>query len=438
MNDAIERLIGFSTHSRPFESWYAFVSRLICANLMTPGEANSILPTSWIDAAYDPFNAHLCHLSGRRSLGLNDGNPAASAKVVATDWMPLPTLSSAPPECLRGCPTCLAHGYHSYATQGDLITHCPVHHEPLTHRCPHCDRPLFWRGVGGSPLAFRCPQGCSLASTAAPGLILPDANALEAAWKVHYLATAAMKNALQFVSGPVHLAYPPLSGELCSREPALPTPGAVRALYDAVSDLGVAAPRMPSGFSQSDSAWRFQITPWTGTLVNSPAFIDRMLLGFRRGPYRTVIPVTQSALVGRWLETSVPLREGVSVSSENEMHWLTLPSHLIVKPELMALRRVLAQSREQPHAYMHYGALIETILARASERRNALDAWPTPAKILRMSDYVDGIFVARGLAWRAQGTVFAEQARTHAWRDYRELAELGDQFIHITHREDVF
>ena len=50
----LERLIGFDTLSRPLESWYAFVSRLIRANLLNDVDIRKQLPVDWVRCAFAP------------------------------------------------------------------------------------------------------------------------------------------------------------------------------------------------------------------------------------------------------------------------------------------------------------------------------------------------------------------------------------------------
>ena len=50
----LERLIGFDTLNRPLESWYAFVGRLIRANLLNDVEIRNQLPADWVRWAFAP------------------------------------------------------------------------------------------------------------------------------------------------------------------------------------------------------------------------------------------------------------------------------------------------------------------------------------------------------------------------------------------------
>lgn len=437
-------LIGFDTHGRPFESWYAFVSRLICANVMTTFEARKTFPSSWLNSAYDPFNAQVENLTHLKWLSELQDISCLETKVSTSNWVPFPTLSSVPPECLRGCPRCLANGYHSYATQADLLTHCPVHGALLTHRCPHCDRPLFWRGYASSPLAFRCPAGCPLIDAHASGLLLDDAAALEAAWADQLAAMNALKSAVRFVSGPVHVGYPPLlasSGGL--RTPPLPTPGLLQALCAALRAKGVSIPSLRAFHLSKKSSWHFCVAPWRPvSLKMLEAIVDRMLLGFRRGAYHTVLPVVQPEQFRQWLEDSLdrygPWLEDYRYELIEGIHWLTLPSFFLTNAELTALRFVLVRGRVGPEARAHYTPLLIDILARARQRRVALDSSCARSRRLAISDYVEGVVIADDKTWRIQGLAVAEPSFADAWADYREPAEIGDLFIHIGRRRDAF
>ena len=118
----LERLIGFDTLSRPLESWYAFVSRLIRANLLNDVDIRKQLPADWVRCAFAPHEVQTSDLAVPAPY--IDRLPDVALKLRPITWQPFPELSSAPPECLRGCPRCLEAGYHSYAMQGDAIARC--------------------------------------------------------------------------------------------------------------------------------------------------------------------------------------------------------------------------------------------------------------------------------------------------------------------------
>ena len=58
---------------------------------------------------------------------------------------------------LRFCHSCLDEGFHSSLHQIILITHCPLHGEPLTDRCRHCGNTV---GYSLKTVAFASSDGC--------------------------------------------------------------------------------------------------------------------------------------------------------------------------------------------------------------------------------------------------------------------------------------
>ena len=132
----ISELIGYDTCDRLFESWYAYVSRLIRVNALSSAEIRYRLPRAWLHLACDPFQIQGSDTTLIDPLPGID-NHTVDAKLFASTWIPFPELCSVPTECVRGCPTCLGNGYHCYATQSDLISRCPVHGHLLVQHCPH-------------------------------------------------------------------------------------------------------------------------------------------------------------------------------------------------------------------------------------------------------------------------------------------------------------
>lgn len=57
---------------------------------------------------------------------------------------------------LRHCPTCLRDGIHLRIHQHRALLQCPVHRQPLSTRCPHCNAELYYVAHRGVP-AFTCP-----------------------------------------------------------------------------------------------------------------------------------------------------------------------------------------------------------------------------------------------------------------------------------------
>lgn len=456
---SITDLIGYGTYDRPFESWYAYVSRLIRANTLSHLEARTQLPQSWLDAARAPYELG-SHVSSIHPLpGFDERIDAL--KLCARAWIPFPELCSVATECLRGCPTCLGNGYHSYATQSDLITKCPLHGHLLVQHCPHCNCPLFWHGTGRMLHAFHCPSGCSLTRSHASGLILEEAAALEAAWSRYLHEIDALKQAIVFRAGPFHIGYPPSASDLSGRTRSLPAPGLLAALCHALVGQGAAIPELPCLDVQATARWRIELFPWThGERSIDVPLRDRMLRGFRRGVYWSTVPLTHPDPSIRWLSESVrthgPWLDHYVTRENDNIFWLDAPSHLLTNREVVVLRCVLGVDRasgEGVDIAWYYHALLLDLLEGARSRRAALDALyetdrdsaasvlsPKDRDALRVSDRVNAIVSTPSGQWLMRAWAVAEVPDGwRAWIDYRDPAELGDDaWIHIARRQDAF
>ena len=89
----LERLIGFDTLSRPLESWYAFVSRLIRANLLNDVDIRKQLPADWVRCAFAPHEVQTSDLAVPAPY--IDRLPDVALKLRPITWQPFPELSSA-------------------------------------------------------------------------------------------------------------------------------------------------------------------------------------------------------------------------------------------------------------------------------------------------------------------------------------------------------
>lgn len=456
----INELIGYDTCNRPFESWYAYVSRLIRVNALSSAEIRDRLPSAWVHLACDPFQTRESDATLIDSLPGIDSR-MADAKLFASEWIPFPELSSMPTECVRGCPTCLGNGYHSYATQSDLITTCPVHGQPLVQHCPHCNCPLFWHGTGRTLHAFHCPTGCSLTRSHASGLILEEGAALEAAWSSYLHEIEALKQAIVFRAGPLHIGYPPSASDLSGRARLLPAPGLLAALWHALVGQGAAIPALRRVDDQATTRWRIELSQWTHAERRVEASLrDRMLRGFRRGVYWSTVPLTHPDPSIRWLRESVrthgPWLDHYVTREDDGISWLDVPSHLLTNREVAVLRRLLGEDRPAGEAVdiaSYYHVLLLDLLEGARTRRAALDALyeadgataasvlsPEHRETLRVSDRADAIVSTPSGQWQMRAWAVAEVPdRWRAWIDYRDPAELGDDaWIHIARREDAF
>lgn len=434
--EALQNLIGLDTMSRPWESWYAFVSRLIRANLFNDAEVRSQLPTPWVRWAFAPHQLPLSEVEAPEALSRL---PDLELKFRALAWHPFPELSSVPPECLRICPSCAGMGTHSYAMQADVLERCPVHDEPLVHRCPNCNVPLLWQARTSSQSAFCCPAGCSLHRGPHSGLYLPDEEILNVELEAQCVWTRTVQARVAIVSGPVHIAYPPYLAVAPPRVPPLPSPGLMPALLQALGCAGVGLPATPAHHARATGRWTIRVSPWTrlpSEAISEDA-LEAMRRSFRRGAYRTHVPVPRPAAFAEWM-TSNDLEKGLWPESEVEEGTAStvfgFPSYLVTNNEVTALRKLLARHTEPDMAAAHYEAFLFELLKQSRRRRIALDNLAQPAPETRVAETFDAIVRTDIGLLRVSGRTEADDASRSTWSGFREMAEMDGGMIYITRR----
>lgn len=433
----VERLIGFDTLDRPLESWYAFVSRLIRANLLNDVDIRRHLPVDWVRWAFAPHDVQA------NDLAAPDPYiavlPGLELKLRPMAWQPFPELSSAPPECLRGCPRCLAAGYHSYAWQGDLIARCPVHDDALVHRCPHCDTQLLWQARSPRLSAFHCPAGCALLEGVHSGLYVPHEGQITTALQEHWAWTQAVREAITLASGPVHIAYPPYLSIAPLRMPPLPSKGLLPTLLDTLQARNVALPVFAPYHEQSHGRWIMEIEPWTWNEAETrdEAQLEAYRRAFRRGAYRTHVPLPNRAIFDRWLAGSESIHgrwHDGSVEEGSLCTTFAFPSYLVTNNELTALRRLLARGSNPGLACAHYQQVLIELLEHARLRRIALDQLQEPSPHVTVAERFDVIVRAPTGHWRVSGCTQGEDESHSTWRDFREPAEMASGIIYVMRR----
>lgn len=433
----LERLIGFDTIRRPFESWYAFVARLIRANLLTDVEIRRQVPPDWVRWAFAPDSVLPGDLATLGPYFRQLSKP--EIKIRPGAWQPFPELSSSPPECLRICPRCIGDGYHSYAWQGDLIARCPVHHEPLTHHCPHCATQLLWQSRSPGLSAFQCPAGCLLLDGIHSGLYVPDELAITQALQEHWQWTQSLSAAITFVSGPMHIAYPPYLASAPLRMPPLPSKGLLPALMHALQSSGVTMPGFKPYHEQSRGHWTIEAKSWTWkeSEPSTEYQLETYRRAFRRGAYRTHVPIATRAPIDAWLAASESAHgrwHGGEVEEGEHCSTLVLPSYLVTNNELTGLRRLLARGRDPELACAHYLQALVDLLEHARQRRIALDKLDHPSPHITVAESVDAIVRTAEGYWRLSGFTRGEDDSRASWLDYREPAEIAGGMIHIMRR----
>lgn len=433
----LERLIGFDTLSRPLESWYAFVSRLIRANLLNDADIRKQLPADWVRCAFAPHEVQTSDLAVPAPYV--DRLPDVALKLRPITWQPFPELSSAPPECLRGCPRCLEAGYHSYAMQGDVIARCPVHDEELVHRCPHCDTQLLWQARTPGLSAFQCPAGCPLLEGVHSGLHVPHEDRITVALAEHLAWTQTLSEAIAFVSGPVHIAYPPYLAVASLRMPPLPSKGLLPALLHALQGTELAVPAFASFHEQSHGRWALKAQPWTWDEADSrdETHLEAYRRAFRRGAYRTYVPLVDRVAFEQWLARSEAAHgkwHDGAVEEGSSCATFGLASYLVTNNELTALRRLLARGSNPGLACAHYTQVLIELLEHARLRRTALDQLQEPSSHVTVAEAFDVIVRTAAGHWRVSGDTRGDEASRNTWLDFREPAEMAGGIIHVMRR----
>ena len=435
---SLPHLIGFDTLDRPHESWYAFVARLIRANLLNQFDVRHQLPSEWVHSAFSPGEVPLAPLIEsikRYEPRVVDWEDKLSPEV----WVLFPDLCNAPPECLRCCPSCLGEGFHSYAMQGDLVARCPVHDEALIHACPHCGVPLVWRAQTAAASAFQCPAGCVLMDTLWSGLDLPDHNHMTEALRAHKTYVGRFREIVTFVSGPLYVAYPPYLVVAPLRMPRLPSIGLIAALRESIATISQSLPPTLFFHAITHGDWVFEIARWKECERSSTAAhqLKAMRRLFRRGVYQTKIPIVNRAKIDGWL-TDVQARYGKwgdAVLLEDDGGWvLVMASYRLINNELAALRRILARDLDPFIALVHYEDYLIRTLEDSLIRRAALDRVATPCLALQQTESFEGILAIDSGFWLVKARTQGNSLGQAAWEEFREPAELRKGEIHVTAR----
>ncbi|HUR39740.1 MAG TPA: hypothetical protein VM240_01080 [Verrucomicrobiae bacterium] len=432
----IESLIGFDTVERPFESWYAYVCRLIRANLFNEAEIRNRLPATWVRWAFSPHQVQVADIALPEPLQEQVPNPDLKFRALA--WHPYPEMSSTPSECLRLCPSCIAAGTHSYAMQVDLLERCPVHGEALVHRCPNCGLPLLWQSRSPGQSAFNCPGGCALQAGLSSGLYIPDEEALSAALAEEWAWVSALRERVAITSGPVHIAYPPYLAVATPRVPPLPSPGLLPAMLQALTREGIVVPSPLPHHTQNVGRWIVEVRPWDPAPISvDEDRLDAMRRSFRRGAYQTAVPLVNLQRFRAWLarETSTPdAWKGAQVEETPLGPVFSFPSYLVTNNELTALRRLLARGTDPHTAGSHYEAFLLDLLDNAIARRVALDDLSHPSAETRVAEAFDAIVRTDNGLRRICGRTEGSDESRATWDDLREQAEMAGGMIYITRR----
>lgn len=434
----IERMIGYASTGRQFESAYAFVCRIIHANQLNEAEARATLPESMVRAA---FGADRQGLEGAMQWLVEHGadETTTPSRVDARVWEPLPGFNSIAPEHLRVCTKCLELQFHTWAWSSDTVAECPVHRVALTEKCPKCGVTLLPKGPSLKKSAFQCPRGCALSGDPFRGLG-GIANEPGARWLAQQWAwVAAIQDALAIKAGLAHVAYPPYLAVASLRTPPLPSRGLTTAVLYAMHQAGAAVPPPLAWQTTDPGAWQVSVTPWHARSGGvSEERLEHARRSIRRTAYVTHLPLLDQSAFRRWFDATPDVHPWIDLEKlvmlSGDVVCIPVPSHLVIGNEVRALRQLLARHSPVDIAASIYQDVLFEVLLNAVDRRLQLDLRRPTAEPLWTAERADAVLEARGQMWRVAARSVAKPEASAAWADYQEPAELGVGYVYVSDR----
>jgi len=433
----IERMIGYQSIQRSFESIYAFVSRIIVANQLNQTESQKTIPQALSKAA---FGVGQQDIPGAIAWLAEHGvSPeAARRRVDPRVWEPLPGFNSVAPECLRICPCCMELQFHTWAWSSDLISRCPVHEVPLTQSCPACGVRLLAKGSTLRKSAFCCPRECMLSAAIFGGLgTANEPGAPLLAQQFRWVTQ--VRNIVSVQVGLAHVAYPPYLAIANLRTPPQPSSGLTAAVLEQMSRVGVDLPRLLPWHDMNPHSWRVRVAPWNAALSGvPPERIEHARRSIRRTAYVTQLPIFDLASFRTWYDRTPAMWPWINLETlvlvSGDIVSISVESHLLIANELHALRQLLARHNPVDLAASVYQDVLFEILVFAVKRRAQLDCLQPSGEILCIAERVDAVLLAAGQFWKIVAQSLAAPADSDSWREYQEPAELGGGYVYLSNR----
>jgi len=425
-------LIGADTLSRPYESLYAYVSRLIRGNMLSEREIKKLLPVDWLAMAFNP--AQRIEATLRNSLVAQGVKPAdVDIKASTRTWIPFTSLSSVPEGALRGCPACFAKGFHSLAFQSDLLLHCPVHHVELSHHCPECGAPLVWRAGSPSRKTFRCSRGCELRRDLYSDLGENALIELNQAFGKHHSSIKVLVDRLLFLSGPIYTSYPPYEALRALGTPLAPSRGLLQGVCNVARRIVLNLPAFDHMDPGSDPIWRIQISPWADTVrLTGENPLKTMGERFRRGSYHTQLPLADCKEFAGWLQTAPGLlalqkKYGWALVQTNKQV-VEIPSWVMPSSEFLALGQLFDQKADPEVVVGHYQVLLKEAIIRGYDRLAASqDLSNESSDAISLAESMDGVVQLNDELFRIFGSVHRQEATLAMWHDHVDQVGSPDE-----------
>lgn len=296
---------------------------------------------------------------------------------------------------------------------------------------------MLWRSRSARESAFQCPRGCPLLAGLHVGLGRED-ELLVCELARHLEWTAQARKSFRFVSGPAHVAYPPYLAIFPLRTPPLPSPGLYPGLRDLLLASGEDVPAPLAFHDRSHGGWQMEVQPWhwKETTELSESDLELMRRSFRRGAYKTQVPVADLRHLQEKIST-LPFARILNAGEgriESDQRTFLFPSYLITNNEFAALRRILVRGVAADLACAHYQEFLIELLGAALSRREALDRLKEPSKQLTMAERFEGIVRTENHYWKVRGHTYADEKSQETWSDLREPAEMSQGLIYVTRR----
>lgn len=407
-SDVFQNLIGFQSIARPYESLYAFISRLIRANLLNRSEVYAIFPRSWL---FDAFEAPRTESVLVPSLlEFCDELEDATLKTTITPWEPFPGLSVV--DRLRGCRSCFSMGYHSYAFQSDVIQRCPVHQDALTDICPYCGTGLIWPQPSIGLRALQCPAGCDLMQGPFDGLLsshLP----IEARLAEHAIFVKELQMACKFLSTPFFVRYPPFRLD----EQYKRSPGLTAAIIEALRRVAPGVPELKDYHRATGSCWEVRVRRVARLTPKELADEqrNRFMRRFQRGIFNTRVPILQESSTTRRFR-SAPKESPIRVRMRGRYPVIDAEPYVFLNSELQALRSLLEQ-RSGSGAACQYVHCLDSLLNHCGKRYErmlgVLNQWDDAD----IAEWFEGLARLSNVIWRITAVIRTKETAKLDWRD---------------------
>lgn len=190
---------------------------------------------------------------------------------------------------------------------------------------------------------------------------------------------------------------------------------------------------------QSHGRWTLVVQPWVPHACRpcNEDRVDAYRRAFRRGVYRTHVPLVERSAFEEWLAVSEAAHgkwHHGGVEEGSLCATFVLPSYLVTNNELAALRRLLARGGDLGLACIHYQQVLTELLEHSRLRRIGLDRLAEPSEHVIVAEAFDAVVRTSSGTWRVSGRTHGDEESRSTWLDFREPAEIDNGLIHVMRR----